>query len=180
MYPYRFSTQHNPFAGNQNEDPYSHPYKNILFDKPAERNPYDLSSPDDSAEQPRQQMNFMDAYTELMKRQSGPAMAAYSKFVQQGPPKESDYKPSKMRRLGAILAGAATGYQTGNAAEGYKTSTGIIDEPYEKALKRSSLQGKYLQEGAQLEDTSYQRQLSTMNQMRLAENQRKMQEVRRI
>lgn len=158
MYPLRFSFDKNP-------PPPPNPYKNILFGSGEQDDPYQTDEP-----QPTPAPQFMDAYAELMKHQNGPAMSAYSKFVQQGPPQERDYKPGKVTRLGAILSGAAAGYR--DPASGVETATNIIKRPYREAVARNQLQGSYLQEGAKLEDTSYQRQLQTMNQMRLAENQR--------
>jgi len=49
----------------------------------------------------------------------------------QNAPKREDYKPNKLSRIGAILAGASTGFR--NPAAGVEVAQNIIDRPFNEA-----------------------------------------------
>lgn len=49
------------------------------------------------------------------------------------PPTKDQYQPSKMRRLAAILGGAATGYQTRDVGKAWNIAEGINDQPFNEA-----------------------------------------------
>jgi len=114
--------------------------------------------------------DFMSAYKELLTKQNGPATAAYRKFLEQGYPNEKDYQPSKVTRLGAILSGAATGFR--NPAAAPEVARSIIDEPFNKAVRRYGMEGSRLKEGAALEESTYGRQIAAARDLRQLENQR--------
>lgn len=50
------------------------------------------------------------------------------------PPLQSDYKPSKLRRIGGAIAGGLTGAAFGPEA-GYKTSSDIVSAPYRESYQ---------------------------------------------
>jgi len=157
MYPYQFYSKR-PLFG-QNPDSYSTPYRGDLFGQPKvdEINSYQPQPPVEQQSRP----DFGQAYAELMKNESnGPNLSAYSKFVQEGPPKREDYKPSKLRRLAAILSGVTLGYN--NPEQGINTAATINETPYRKALETNRLKGGYLKEAADIENTGYGRQLATL------------------
>lgn len=162
MYPYR-----NLFTGPTLGAPMDAPYKNILFGSPDdEENLFDHRPQAPVAQ--NTPASFVDVYKELMGRQSGPAMAAYAKFLQAAP-KESDYKPSKMTRLGAILSGAAAGLR--DPATGFETARAALERPYERALKKYSLDAGRLREAANLEEGQFRNQIGTLKTVSDISNQ---------
>lgn len=96
---------------------------------------------------------FTSLYSAAKAQPPGPAEAKYSEFLNKGAPKESDYKPSKLGRLSAILGGASEGGLRG-ASAGIKTAKEILDDPYNKAMGRYGIESKNLEKAAEVEGKS--------------------------
>src|SRR4051794_27304595 len=113
MYPLRFSLDQYDGSLNRAKNPYSYPYEE-LFKGTSPTN--DIGAvPPIPPQQELPKPNIADAYSELLNRQSGPAMAEYAKYLKQGYPDEKDptLKRGKLGKLAAILAGSASGYGGG-------------------------------------------------------------------
>lgn len=138
--------------GDMYRSPQQSPYAERLF--PSAPGP---QVPQQTPPQP----SFYDAMSEVYNRQPGPAMSAYSKYLQQPPPGGQEFKPSKMRRLGAILAGIPIGLDKG-AAAGFQASSSIANQPYEQGMQRYAMKGEQLQKAAGLENEMGKQQLATV------------------
>lgn len=66
-----------------------------------------------------------------MMNEQSPAVERYNRFLEEQPSAE-DYKPSKTRRFLAALAGAGVGYADPNM--GFQISSGIVNDPLDRAL----------------------------------------------
>lgn len=110
--------------------------------------------------QPPNPSTLTDAYREMMQAQSGPSNQRYKDFLGEGMPQREDFKPSKMNRLTAVLAGASDGIQRGGG-EGYKTAQGILDEPYNEAIGDYKNKASRLEAGANLEDKETNNKVKT-------------------
>jgi hypothetical protein len=146
------------FPSNRNffatpEDYRNRIFQNLSFDSPEEEQP------------PLQQKppSFMDAYAEILNRKQGPAMDAYSKYLEQGFPDRQEYAPSKISRLAAILSGASAGFR--NPSEGVSVTRSILDEPYNRAVEKYRFEGQRLKEGAALEEAKSRTQLANIDKI---------------
>lgn len=110
--------------------------------------------------QPPNPSTLTDAYREMMQAKSGPSNQRYKDFLSEDMPKRDDFKPTKMNRLSAILAGASDGIQRGGGA-GYETAQRILDEPYSEAIGDYNNRAKRLESGANLEDKETNNKVKT-------------------
>ena len=149
------------------EDPRKKMFEGI-FPVDTPQDPFSGMSQPIKMEEP-QQPGFMDVYKELMSRQNGPAMSAYRKFVEQGAPTKETIKPDKLTRLGAILSGAAAGFQ--NPSEGVRVTRDILDRPFEDALHNYKSQGGRLQELASLEEGDTKNKIASVKAVGELQNQ---------
>src|SRR3954466_9586726 len=117
------------------------------------------ASPFQDNVQPHPQQDIMDAYREILNRQEGPAMMNYRKYLAAAP-QEADYKPGKLTRLGAILSGAAAGFQ--NPAIGAEVAQRQLRAPFERAVDRYKMQGEGLEKLAGLEESQYQHKIQAV------------------
>jgi hypothetical protein len=101
---------------------------------------------------------------ERIRTNRGPALTAYQEHLDTMPTRE-ETKPSKWRRLGASLSGAAEGLQRGFGA-GFEHARGIVDAPYEKALGEWGNKQKSLGASAALEREEVQDQLKALSEAR--------------
>lgn len=111
-------------------------------------------------QQPPNPSTLTDAYREMMNAQSGPANQRYKDFLANEAPQKDDFKPTKMNRLSAVLAGASTGIQQGGA-EGFKAAQGVLDEPFNDAMSNYKLRASKLEAGAGLEDKETNNKVKT-------------------
>lgn len=123
------------------------------------QNPPDITE-EEPQDQPANSGRLADLYKQITSANAGPAQKKYQDFLDTAEPDRANFKPSKMGRLSAMLAGASEGIKNGGAA-GYATSRGIIDEPYQQELGRYNNQGKKLQEAATLEDKDITNRVNT-------------------
>lgn len=94
---------------------------------------------------------FGDAYGRIMKEEPGPQHKAYLDTLN-NPPNKDDYKPSKGRKLAAIIAGLSGDPNAGR---------GVMDANFNDANDEYQERLKRLKEGADVEnaDTTQKRQL---------------------
>lgn len=85
---------------------------------------------------------------------NNPILDQYNQHVQNIPVRQ-DYAPSKLRRIGAALAGLSAGWR-GGPVEGITASEGFNEIPYQRALQDWSVRGKGLQDAAGLETRNIQ------------------------
>ena len=62
-----------------------------------------------------------------------PAQQKYQQTLEQLP-KQTDYQPSKWRRVAAAIAGGLAGAHPGGGAQGAQVAQGILDQPFTRAL----------------------------------------------
>lgn len=79
------------------------------------------------------------------------------------PPQRKSYEPSKMRRLGAALAGGASGWG-GGAEAGLRTAHEVNDAPYEDAVRDYQLKAETQGRGAQMEEQEAENKLRNMQE----------------
>jgi hypothetical protein len=93
------------------------------------------ASPNTNPEEPESQDMAGQNYFRLLQELSAnrPKQTAYENAVSQTP-RMQDYQPSKMRRLGAALAGIGGGLQ-GGAATGIASAENLLYSPYRNALQ---------------------------------------------
>lgn len=139
-----------------------------LFQPEQEEDPFSRTSMESNEVAPTQP-GFIDVYTELMNRKSGPAMEAYRKFVEKPAPSRSDFKVGKLNRLGAILSGAAAGFQ--NPGSGVDIVQNALDKPYREGMSRYADEGGRLRELAGLEENEYKGKVATVKAIADVKNQ---------
>jgi hypothetical protein len=93
----------------------------------------------------------------------GPATSAYKDLVTKMP-KQEDFAPSKMTRLGASLTGLAAGMK--DPAEGPAAARSIIRAPYEDAVREYGMKLGASKTSADLEREDMRDQLSALAQAR--------------
>jgi hypothetical protein len=115
-----------------------------------------------------------DVYDKTLRSlsETGPAMKKYTDFVA-NVPKEGDYQPNWMTRIGAAVSGAAAGMR--NPSEGVAVAQRIRDEPYRSAVEQYHLQERGLAALAAGENDQRQNQLGLIKAIR--DNQIKMREL---
>lgn len=155
--------------------------KRSLFDKPQDvgiRTPFDFTAADEAQnpqEQPKPASRFSDAYSRLTSQEPGAAQKKYRDFLDTNEPNREDFKPTKMQRLAAILAGGSEGVLHGGAA-GAKITGSMLDEPYKDALAQYDNQGKKLEASAGLEEKDMGRRVALNRQMMLDDQERAKQD----
>lgn len=120
-------------------------------------------------EEEPQKLSFPDVYRELINREEGPATSLYRKFLEKGYPEEEDYKPTKISRLGAILAGGLIGYN--NPTAGIEAGETMLQRPYERAVKQYGMEGLRLKEGAGIEESSLRNRFQNIKDVATIMNQ---------
>lgn len=100
-------------------------------------------------------------YGSLANTDTGPANKSYRDYLAKGVPQEEDFKPGKMGRLSAILAGASTGLSTRDGGLANKAAQDVLDDPYNKAMGRYKLEGDKLAKGADLEEKDINNRVKT-------------------
>lgn len=166
--------------------------RNSLFSRPVQPgiNPKALSitpdmmnqgGQDQIPQQPPNSSTLTDAYREMINAPSGPANQRYKDFLDEGSPSRDDYKPTKMNRLAAILAGASDGIQRGGG-EGYNTARKVLDQPYDNAMGDYKLRASKLEAGANLEDKETNNKVKTYRDFITDQNndQRNQIELKRL
>lgn len=106
----------------------------------------------------RPQQTMDDVYSKMMNEPSGPANQGYKDFLQAPPPSRDDYKPGKLNRLSAVLAGISTGAKGG---DGYRAAQSILDDPYNEAMGDYKNRHDRLATGAGLEDKEVNNKVKT-------------------
>lgn len=105
-----------------------------------------------------------------------PNTQASEAYQQHEMPNEEDYQPSVWRRIAAGVAGGLTGLS--NPEAGMKLSTGIVEAPYSKALKRYNVAEQKLGNAAKLEqDQNEMRSKFESDAIRLEETAREHDQV---
>lgn len=106
---------------------------------------------------------FSKTYSDLADEKGGPAYQKYTDFLNSQNPSRDDprYKPGKMDRVAAILAGVSEGARHGGAA-GYKAAGDILDDKYNEAQKDYKLQGDKLATSAGIEEKDMGRRVSIL------------------
>lgn len=107
--------------------------------------------------------------------QGGPALQAYREHLK-NVPQRNDYNVDFGHRLLAGLAGAFAA-ATGGGEAGYRTTTGLLDKPYQDAVRQYKLSGEGLQDIASLEDRSVGRKIE-MDKNKVIEEDKKIDNAR--
>lgn len=145
-YPYRnyFFKEYTP------EDPFKRPYNKVMFEDTVTEpfSPHKIGAPGS----PSQSNDLVSIYEQILAQREGPAQTRYLEYLNRAP-KEDDFRPGKMTRLGAALAGAAAGAVNGPMA-GYSLASEVVDAPYNRALRRYDIEGRGLREAASIEERS--------------------------
>lgn len=81
-------------------------------------------------------------------------------------PQSKDFKPTKMRTLGAALAGGLTGAATRDPRAAMSAANEVSDQPYDQAVKDFSTRIGALGEGSRLEQTDTENQIKNIAQAR--------------
>lgn len=162
MFP--FINRFRPGLYDETEDPMAMPYKNISFGNETLNSYAPLKQPQQPPEP-----NFFNAYQQLQAQKSGPSMSAYRDFINKGYPTEES--PGLTTRLGAILSGAAAGFT--HPGSGYDVAQNIIHEPYKRELAKYSAEGNRLQQGAQLEESERQHNITAVKSILDAQNKQR-------
>lgn len=147
--------------------------RNSLFDAPkpvGSYPPFDFAQADDQQNQdkltplpaptPDASSRFSSTYADLADEKGGPAQQKYNDFLGTGPNRE-DFQPTKMGRIGAILAGMSDGVKHGGGV-GVKTTQDILDDPYNQAQKDYDLKAKKLEASAGLEEKDMGRRVGIL------------------
>lgn len=132
-----------------------------IFNQPQQsvipaRRPFNFDQPEEpqSQLQPQGQdtsrPSMMDVFNQINNAPVGPSQQKYRDLLESQPNRE-DFKPGKMQRLASILSGASEGIRHG-AATGYKTGTGIMDEPYNEAMDDYKFKADRLGKASDLEE----------------------------
>lgn len=139
------------------------------FDFRAAANAQGQNAEDDKLTVPQDKpaSRFSSLYADLADETGGPAQKKYADFLNTGPNRD-DYKPTKVNRLAAILAGVSDGVKHGGGA-GYKTATDILDQPYNEAQTDYDTQAKKLAAGANIEEKDMGRRVKLYQDMTQAE-----------
>jgi len=108
---------------------------------------------------PEEHPQILSGGGSLNQVQPDPSRAAYQKLMDHygSIPQSDDYKPSPLRRLGAIALGFAAGYRGNNSTPGggpmeaYKAATDFNNAPYKKAMDKWHNEEVPLEKTTQLE-----------------------------
>lgn len=139
--PFRYS-----FTNPVDEDYSAYPYKNIDFNGKDN----DFHGQNNPPAPPKPRQTIQDFYNQVS-NQSMPAQTAYMNYLKQGYPNEANYKPSKLTRLSAVLAGASTGFV--RPGQGAEAAESILNRPYERAVRQYGIEGQKLRESAGIEQS---------------------------
>lgn len=102
------------------------PYRNVKFGTDNIQVGDESSKPQEDSPVKRASKMLMDMYNA-----PSPATEQYNKYLNEQPDEEK-YKPSKKRRLGAILAGFGVGLA--NPQTGYDVASNIVNDPFDTAI----------------------------------------------
>lgn len=103
---------------------------------------------------------FSKVYSDLADEQGGPNQKKFTDFLQTGPKRE-DFKPGKLNRISAILAGVSEGANHGGAS-GFKAAQSILDDPYNEAQNDWATQGKKLEAASGIEEKDMGRRVGIL------------------
>jgi hypothetical protein len=101
-----------------------------------------------------------DVYNKLLAADTPPAQKKYKDFLDSNAPRREDFKPNKISKIGAILAGISEGEAHGGAA-GYKASSDILDSPFNEAVSDYKFQGDRLAKAADIEEKDVSNRVKT-------------------
>ena len=101
-----------------------------------------------------------------------PSMDTYQQFLAGGMPNPQDYKPGKLDRLTAALAGFSSGAQEG-PTKGVILARDILQQPYERAMDLYGKRGKQLEQGALAEEKKIYNERQSLDQLMNRMNQQK-------
>lgn len=101
--------------------------------------------------QQQPQPTLADMYQQIGAVKSGPLNQRYKDFLSEEPPRREDYKPGKMAKLAAIMAGGSEGLTHG-AGAGFKLAQNMLDDGYNQAYGDYAARAKRLETSAGLED----------------------------
>lgn len=110
--------------------------------------------------QPTGRKSFADTYKEITQLPVGPAQKRYNDFLAQNEPNRSDYKPSKMTGIGAILSSVGEGVR-GNPARGQAILDQEFEGPYNRALADWKTKSDKLRAAADTEDKDIHNRILT-------------------
>jgi len=105
--------------------------------------------------------SYLSEMKDLYTRQ-GPSQQAYEQHLQNLPQYQ---KPGKMHRLGSVLVGAATGFQSG-AGAGWQAGQEALNLPHRRAMEEWATREQGLGRQAEMEDKATGRKLSYMKEVR--------------
>lgn len=167
MNPFRYSFLR-PWDSFEDQDRIS-PYRNMIEEKPITFPTMEV--PSLAAPVSSEPKSLMSDYLTRMMEPSEDQRKLLEHI--RATPKEADFKPGKMNRLAAILSGVSEGWQRG-AGAGVGIASDILQQPYERALRRHEIEGRGLKAAADISTNMMENQarvLKTMEDARL--NQQK-------
>jgi hypothetical protein len=102
-------------------------------------------------------------YNKLLEANTPPAQKQYRDFLDTGMPSRDDpnFKPTKMSRVGSILAGVSQGIRSGGAV-GYKAASDILDQPYDESINDWKLKADRLRGAADIEERDINNKVKTL------------------
>lgn len=126
--------------------------------------PLTPSDPEDEREDiPGYDANRYFDEQERIRKSRGPALTAYQQALEEQPGAETN--PSRWRRFGAALTGAAAGFAGGPEA-GFNTASAINESPYRRAMEDYKNRVGGLRESAKLEQDEIESQLKSLREAR--------------
>lgn len=148
--------------------------KNIGAYPPFDFNQQDEESGDKLSVPPTQPVSkFSSMYADIANQQGGPANQKFKDFLDSAEPNKDEYKPGKLTRLSAILAGVSDGYHRGGGA-GFKSANNILDSDYDEAMGRYNNQGKKLEAAAGLEEKDMGRRVGILKDIITQDHQERV------
>jgi len=142
--PYRFSMRGSLFDTQSPNDLYNYRF-NPDWNTPTGAGP--TSSSDDTSVTGDERRKLLD-YFGLGK--PGVHQQAYTDYLA-NQPNPDNFKPSKGRRIAALLGGISQGFLGGDTRQALSVQHSILDEPYNDALQQYKIQGDRLKQAADIE-----------------------------